>query len=699
MKRTNPLILPLLFLLWMATGCSSDDAPTNSGNITWHERTVAVVLPMQNGLDAHWKRTLEWVARNLEAAFRNQSEGIRLKYEWYDESTEEVKALARTLSEREEVVAVIGGLYSSNAEIMAPIFTKYRKPFLTPATTAELVRAYSDGYLWAMTETDITQCEVLLAKALYYGAESVALLANGEDSYGKTFIDWFAFQADELGLQVKGIYPYSSTNLIETVQKVAASEADFVVCIPSEVRDVAVMQQMFHQQAVRTGTAPRTLYSDTAYGSDVLLLDAGDIEGLEGVAFSSDPESGFGVSYKVYFEEEETLGESQMYDAAMLVGYAAWMQYLQPELGLNEALRKVVDGREEPYGGWLVEDMCKVIDALATGIAPDVRGASGSLNFDSKVYTNVLHTTYSHFKIYNGHYITLDYNSSDGSKRTDATLAGWNWKVEQMQEFDETVEGKTYPDLQEKWALLVAGSCGWQNYRHQADVLAMYQLLKQSGYTDDHIVLIMEDDIAWNSANPNGGVVQVAVGGENLYHDLLIDYHLSDLKPEDIGTILSGEVSERLPEVIQSTSTDNVLFFWSGHGNYQEFCWGDTDMSLSASQLQQFVQLLSGKEQFRKLLCLVETCYSGSMLQVCEGVPGLLGITAASPWETSKADIFNGGLGVWMSNRFTSTLLETITDDPPVSLRDLYYKLFINTVGSHVMIYNQKTTAISLLKL
>ncbi len=41
-----------------------------------------------------------------------------------------------------------------------------------------------------------------------------------------------------------------------------------------------------------------------------------------------------------------------------------------------------------------------------------------------------------------------------------------------------------------------------------------------------------------------------------------------------------------------------------------------------------------------------------------------------------------------MSNRFTSTLHESIASNPEISLRDLYYRLFINTVGSHVMIYN-----------
>ena len=43
---------------------------------------------------------------------------------------------------------------------------------------------------------------------------------------------------------------------------------------------------------------------------------------------------------------------------------------------------------------------------------------------------------------------------------------------------------------------------------------------------------------------------------------------------------------------------------------------------------------------------------------------------------------------VWMSNRFTYTLHECLTSNPEIPFRDLYYRLFLNTVGSHVMMYN-----------
>ena len=70
------------------------------------------------------------------------------------------------------------------------------------------------------------------------------------------------------------------------------------------------------------------------------------------------------------------------------------------------------------------------------------------------------------------------------------------------------------------------------------------------------------------------------------------------------------------------------------------------------------------------------------------GHPRALFITAANGDETSKADVFSDRLRVWMSNRFTSTFIRQIASDRDIAMRDLYYRLFINTAGSHVMVYN-----------
>lgn len=688
MKRmVIKLIAPLLCLIGLWS-CSDDESSMSYADKQWTEKTVAVVLPMEKGLAAHWERTLGMFATNFERAFKNHETGIRLKFEYYDEANADMQELARSLAFNDEVYAVIGGLYSSNAAILAAELTLVGKTFFTLATTEQLVRAYaSTGYLWAMTETDITQCEVLLSKVINYGGKSVALLAKDNDDYGQTFIDWFAFQARELGLKNMGSYAYTSDNIADVSCQAMQSGAEYVICIPSEIEEMGPMLEAHKTQSLNGQSVPRMLFSDTAYGADVLKIHGDAAEGIEGVAFGADPESGFDVSYRTFFNATPTLGESQLHDAAMLIGYAAWHQQFNPELSLQKSLRAVVSGENLNMGSWTGEDMGLVVDALAAGKSPYVRGASGHLRFDAKVFTNVLATTYYNFKVYNGQYIILDYNTSDGGNRTDATLAGWNWKASQMQDFNNSGE-YDYPVHTGNWALLVASSKGWANYRHQADVLAIYQQLKQAGYTDDRIILIAEDDIADNVSNPNKGVVQVTIGGNNVYEQVEIDYHMSELQAKDILAILSGEKSERLPVVIESTANDNVFVFWSGHGVPGALCWNDNAYGIMGDQLDETFRRMREKRSYRKLLMMVEACFSGGVMEQCRNIPGMLFVTAANGDETSKADVFNGEMKVWMSNRFTSTFIEQITENKNIALRDLYYRLFINTVGSHVMVYN-----------
>ena len=239
-------------------------------------------------------------------------------------------------------------------------------------------------------------------------------MVKENDGYGQTFIDWFAFQARELGLENMGCYAYTSDNIADVSRQAMQSGAEYVICIPSEIEEMKPMLEAHKAQSLNGRSVPRMLFSDTAYGADVLKIHGDAAEGIEGVAFGADPESGFDVSYRTFFNATPTLGESQLYDAAMLIGYAAWYQQFRPELSLQKSLRAVVSGEGLNMGSWTGEDMGLVVDALAAGKSPYVRGASGHLRFDAKVFTNVLATTYYNFKVYNGQYIILDYNTSDG---------------------------------------------------------------------------------------------------------------------------------------------------------------------------------------------------------------------------------------------------------------------------------------------
>lgn len=115
---------------------------------------------------------------------------------------------------------------------------------------------------------------------------------------------------------------------------------------------------------------------------------------------------------------------------------------------------------------------------------------------------------------------------------------------------------------------------------------------------------------------------------------------------------------------------------------------GEND-AVKEYDMRKILESLSENGNYRKMLWMVETCYAGSVARASEGIPGVMFITAADENETSKADVFSNKLNVWMSNRFTSTFQDLIDKEPGISIRDLYYGLFQNTVGSHVMCNSQ----------
>jgi hypothetical protein len=63
-------------------------------------------------------------------------------------------------------------------------------------------------------------------------------------------------------------------------------------------------------------------------------------------------------------------------------------------------------------------------------------------------------------------------------------------------------------------------------------------------------------------------------------------------------------------------------------------------------------------------------------------------MTAAKPYEPSKADAFDDELQVYLSNTFTSSILSQFERQPQCTVRDLYLHAFDKTQGSHVMVYN-----------
>ena len=124
------------------------------------------------------------------------------------------------------------------------------------------------------------------------------------------------------------------------------------------------------------------------------------------------------------------------------------------------------------------------------------------------------------------------------------------------------------------WAVLVAGSNSWFNYRHQADVFHAYQMLLQKDFDPSKIIVFAYDDIANNTRNPFPGQVfnkpSYNDPGVDVYAGVKIDYRGSDVTPTMFLNVLQGNsvavAGKGTGRVLEATQDDNVFLFFSDHG-------------------------------------------------------------------------------------------------------------------------------------
>merc|ERR1719281_1543135 len=123
------------------------------------------------------------------------------------------------------------------------------------------------------------------------------------------------------------------------------------------------------------------------------------------------------------------------------------------------------------------------------------------------------------------------------------------------------------PGAREHWAVIVAGSNTYSNYRHQADACHAYQIAKAKGVPEDHIILMAYDDIANNPQNPFPGQLfnkpDPTGPGVDVYAGCNIDYKGADVTPANFQAVLTGQASGKK---LESTAEDNVFIFFSNHG-------------------------------------------------------------------------------------------------------------------------------------
>jgi len=170
------------------------------------------------------------------------------------------------------------------------------------------------------------------------------------------------------------------------------------------------------------------------------------------------------------------------------------------------------------------------------------------------------------------------------------------------------------PEDGELWVVLVAGSNGWMNYRHQADICHAYQIVHAHGVPDDHIVVMMYDDIAFNPRNPTPGKIINHPNGTDVYKGVPKDYTCNNVRPEIFLQILRGEeINTGSGKTLKSGPNDNVFVYFADHGAKGLVGFGEA--LLKATDLNKAIQDMHKANKYNKMVFYVEACESGSMFK------------------------------------------------------------------------------------
>uniref|UniRef100_A0A8D2M770 Legumain n=1 Tax=Zonotrichia albicollis TaxID=44394 RepID=A0A8D2M770_ZONAL len=205
------------------------------------------------------------------------------------------------------------------------------------------------------------------------------------------------------------------------------------------------------------------------------------------------------------------------------------------------------------------------------------------------------------------------------------------------------------------WVVIVAGSNGWYNYRHQADVCHAYQIVHRNGIPDEQIIVMMYDDIADNEENPTKGIVINRPNGSDVYAGVPKDYTKEDVTPKNFLAVLRGD-EEAVKgvgsgKVLKSGPKDHVFVYFTDHGAPGLLAFPDDD--LHVKDLNKTIWYMYHHKKYQKMVFYIEACESGSMMNHLADNINVYATTAANPKESSYACYYDDErqtyLGDWYS--------------------------------------------------
>ncbi|OHS96788.1 Clan CD, family C13, asparaginyl endopeptidase-like cysteine peptidase [Tritrichomonas foetus] len=240
------------------------------------------------------------------------------------------------------------------------------------------------------------------------------------------------------------------------------------------------------------------------------------------------------------------------------------------------------------------------------------------------------------------------------------------------------------------YAIVVAGSSSFKNYRHQADAFHMYNTLRSRGIPESNIVLFSYNDLLNSEQNPFPGKIINEPNGPNVYPgDQCIDFSGPYVTAPVFYSVLYG--NNQVGKRISLTENDTLLIFFNDHGAPGLLSMPrESGTKLYANELRDLFGKMKTERKFNKIFFVIEACESGSVGEVID-VPDVFTITASNAIDPSHAAKWDDNMNAFLSNEFTSNIFKFLENNVDSSVENFVQYITNKTNKSDVCIFGDKS--------
>jgi len=251
------------------------------------------------------------------------------------------------------------------------------------------------------------------------------------------------------------------------------------------------------------------------------------------------------------------------------------------------------------------------------------------------------------------------------------------------------------------WAVLLAGSSTYGNYRHQSDTCHAYKVVNKFGIPDSNVIVMQYDDIAKNPENPFPGQIfnkptPAGTPGVDVYAGCKKDYTGAAVTPDMFVAVLTGNAAKTGGRpVLKSGPNDRVFIFFTDHGGTGIIAFPDGSLMSSTTLIGAINQMYASK-MYSKLVFYMEACESGSMFEgLIKPSINVYVTTASNAVESSWGtycppdDMVNGkAINSCLGDLYSVNWMENAdAQGPTETLQAQFLDVRTKTTQSHVMQY------------